>query len=304
MNIEKRKFNDIYNELIEETKEFFKELRRKQARNFGLATILAIVLSGLVMITNRQDFILFIPLAVAIILLGVLIGNNYYRKQYKEIIVGKLIKKYNPNFTYTQDGGPIVDIDYIQAGFDKNWDSIEKNDGIYGALEDGSRFRMAQITTYKNVQYLDDEGRRQVRKEQTYKGSFCVITLNKVIKNQIEIMGNTRKFKYDKNKIEMDSENFEKEFDMIAKDRVQALRIFTPDVVETIVALRERIKVPFRIRIEGEKIYIKIDNGDIFEPISYKAELSASAILEYYNTIDIPVSLATVIIRGAIDAEI
>ena len=65
--------------------------------------------------------------------------------------------------------------------------------------------------------------------------------------------------------------------------------------------LKERIKVTYRVRIDGDRIYIKIDNGDIFEPISYKAELTASALLEYYNTIDIPVTLATTIIRGARD---
>ena len=301
MRSEKRKFNDIYNELVEETKEFFVELKRKQVRNLGLSAIVAIVLTVLVKIVNGDDFILFIPLALAIMLLGVLLGNYYYRKQYKEIIVGKLIQKYDSDFTYTQDGGPVTEGDYVTAGFDRNWDSMEKADGIYGTLEDGSRCRMAQITTYKNVVYLDDQGRKQIKKEQTYKGSFCVVTLNKVIKNQIEITGNSRRLRYNKDRIEVDSQSFEEEFDMMAKDKVQALRIFTPDVISIIVSLRERIKVPFRIRIEGDRLYIKIDNGDIFEPISYKAELSASAILEYYNTIDIPVSLATVIIRGAID---
>ena len=301
MRSEKRKFNDIYNELVEETKEFFVELKRKQVRNLGLSAIVAIVLTVLVKLVNGDDFILFIPLALAIMLLGVLLGNYYYRKQYKEIIVGKLIQKYDSDFTYTQDGGPVTEGDYVTAGFDRNWDSMEKADGIYGTLEDGSRFRMAQITTYKNVVYLDDQGRKQIKKEQTYKGSFCVVTLNKVIKNQIEITGNSRRLRYNKDRIEVDSQSFEEEFDMMAKDKVQALRIFTPDVISIIVSLRERIKVPFRIRIEGDRLYIKIDNGDIFEPISYKAELSASAILEYYNTIDIPVSLATVIIRGAID---
>lgn len=301
MRSEKRKFNDIYNELVEETKEFFVELKRKQVRNLGLSAIVAIVLTVLVKIVNGDDFILFIPLALAIMLLGVLLGNYYYRKQYKEIIVGKLIQKYDSDFTYTQDGGPVTEGDYVTAGFDRNWDSMEKADGIYGTLEDGSRFRMAQITTYKNVVYLDDQGRKQIKKEQTYKGSFCVVTLNKVIKNQIEITGNSRRLRYNKDRIEVDSQSFEEEFDMMAKDKVQALRIFTPDVISIIVSLRERIKVPFRIRIEGDRLYIKIDNGDIFEPISYKAELSASAILEYYNTIDIPVSLATAIIRGAID---
>ena len=53
------------------------------------------------------------------------------------------------------------------------------------------------------------------------------------------------------------------------------------------LSLKERIKVTYRVRIDGDRIYIKIDNGDIFEPISYKAELTASALLEYYNTIDI-----------------
>ena len=301
MRSEKRKFNDIYNELVEETKDFFVELKRKQVRNLGLSAVVAIVLTVLVKLVNGDDFILFIPLALAIMLLGVLLGNYYYRKQYKEIIVGKLIQKYDSDFTYTQDGGPVTEGDYVTAGFDRNWDSMEKADGIYGTLEDGSRFRMAQITTYKNVVYLDDQGRKQIKKEQTYKGSFCVVTLNKVIKNQIEITGNSRRLRYNKDRIEVDSQSFEEEFDMMAKDKVQALRIFTPDVISIIVSLRERIKVPFRIRIEGDRLYIKIDNGDIFEPISYKAELSASAILEYYNTIDIPVSLATVIIRGAID---
>ena len=301
MRSEKRKFNDIYNELVEETKDFFAVLKRKQARNVGISVIVAIVLTMLVKIVNGDDFILFIPLALAIILLGVLLGNYRYRKQYKEIIIGKLINKYDSDFTYTQEGGPVTEGEYVTAGFDRNWDSMEKNDGVYGTLEDGSRFRMAQITTFKNVVYLDDQGKKQIKKEQTYKGSFCVITLNKVIKNQIEITGNSRKLRYNKDRIEVDSQSFEDEFDMIAKDKVQALRIFTPDVISTIVSLRERIKVPFRIRIEGDRIYIRIDNGDIFEPISYKAELSASAILEYYNTIDIPVTLAITIIRGAID---
>ena len=174
MRSEKRKFNDIYKELVEETKDFFAVLKRKQARNVGISVIVAIVLTMLVKIVNGDDFILFIPLALAIMLLGVLLGNYYYRKQYKEIIIGKLINKYDSDFTYTQEGGPVTEGEYVTAGFDRNWDSMEKNDGVYGTLEDGSRFRMAQITTFKNVVYLDDQGKKQIKKEQTYKGSFCV----------------------------------------------------------------------------------------------------------------------------------
>lgn len=301
MDIEKKKFNDIYNEILNDTKSFFEYLKKKQIKNFGLATLGAIGIAMVIFIANEQDFILCIPFVLCLILLGVLLGNYHYRKQYKETIIGMLIKKYNPGFLYTQDGGPITNADYKDAGFDNDWDEIEKNDGIIGNLEDGSRFRMAQITTYKNVQYLDDNGERRTKREQTYKGTFCVVTLNKMIPNQIEILSNTRRYKYDKNKIEVDSISFENEFDMIATDRVQALRIFTPEIIEIIVALRERIKAQFRLRIDGDKLYIKINNGDIFEPISYKAELTASALLEYYNTIDIPVMLATTIIRGAKD---
>ena len=301
MNIEKKKFNDIYAEIVAETKNFFDDLRKKQARNFGVATIGAIVIAAIVYLMDRHDFMLCIPFTLCLIMLFFFLGNYHYRKQYKETIIGLLINKYNSNFRYTQDGGPISNADYLEAGFDKNWDIMEKNDGVIGDLEDGSRFRMAQITTFKNVTYLDDNGEKRLKKEQTYKGTFCVVTLNKMIPNQIDILANTRKYKYNKNKIEVDSENFEKEFDMIAKDRVQALRIFTPEIIEILVSLKERIKVTYRVRIDGDRIYIKIDNGDIFEPISYKAELTASALLEYYNTIDIPVTLATTIIRGARD---
>ena len=65
MNVEKRNFNDIYNELAAETKEFFAELKRKQARNFGISAIVAIVLCVIMNIINEQDFILFIPLALS-----------------------------------------------------------------------------------------------------------------------------------------------------------------------------------------------------------------------------------------------
>lgn len=301
MNVEKKKFNDIYNEIVEETKDFFENLKKVQVRNFTIAAVGAIVLSMLVMIVNKQDIMLFIPLAIAIVFVAVFFGNLYYRKNYKDVIIGKLVKKYNDNFTYYQDGTTITNSDYYQAGFDRNWDEIVKEDGVSGSLEDGSHFRMAQLTTYKRRKYLDDNGKMQEERVKLYKGTFCVVNLKKVIMNQIEIIGNTRKYKYNKNRIEIDSANFEKEFDLIAKDRIQALRIFTPEVIETIVSLKERIKVNFRVRIEGDKLYIKIDTGDIFEPITYKAELSATALLEYYNTVDIPVTLANIIIRGAAD---
>ena len=268
MKSEKKKFNDIYNEIIIETKEFFETLRKLQVRNFTIAVVVAVVLSIIIMSVNGQDFMLFIPLAICIVFVVVFFSNLHYRKSYKEVIIGKLVRKYSDKLTYYQDGTTITNSDYYQAGFDRNWDEIVKEDGVSGSLDDGSHFRMAQLTTYKRKKYLDENG-------------------------------HARKYKYNKNRIEIDSETFEKEFDLIAKDRVQALRIFTPEVIETIVDLKERIKVNFRVRIEGDKLYIKIDTGDIFEPISYKAELSATALLEYYNTVDIPVTLANIIIKGA-----
>ena len=299
MKSEKKKFNDIYNEIIIETKEFFETLKKLQVRNFTIAVVVAVVLSIIIMGVNRQDFMLFVPLAICIVFVAVFFSNLHYRKSYKEVIIGKLVRKYSDKLTYYQDGTTITNSDYYQAGFDRNWDEIVKEDGVSGSLDDGSHFRMAQLTTYKRKKYLDENGHVREERIKLYKGTFCVVSLKKFIMNQIEIMGNARKYKYNKNRIEIDSETFEKEFDLIAKDRVQALRIFTPEIIEAIVDLKERIKVNFRVRIEGDKLYIKIDTGDIFEPISYKAELSATALLEYYNTVDIPVTLANTIIKGA-----
>ena len=67
MKSEKKKFNDIYNEIIIETKEFFETLRKLQVRNFTIAVVVAVVLSIIIMGVNRQDFMLFIPLAICIV---------------------------------------------------------------------------------------------------------------------------------------------------------------------------------------------------------------------------------------------
>lgn len=301
MKIEKKKFNDIYNEINQESQTFFQELRQKQARILGAGIIFSIIVSMLIIILNEHDFFGFIPIAVAMILLAVVLSNSKFRKQYKDVIVGKLVSKYNPVFRYVQKGNIVYDREIYDAGFDRDWDEVVKEDGITGRLEDGSDFRLVQITTYKYKYYLDNEENRQKEKEKMYKGTFCVIDLAKTIMNQIEITGDARKQKYNKDRVEIDSAGFEAKFDLIAKDRVHAMRIFTPEVIEQFVKLRERIKSNYRVRIEGDKIYIKIDNGDIFEPITYKAEISASALLEYYNTLDIPVTIATMIIRGAAD---
>ena len=155
MKMEKKKFNDIYNEINQESQVFFQELREKQAKILGAGIILSIVVSMLIIIINEQDFFGFIPIAVAMILLAVVLANSRFRKQYKEVIVGKLVSKYNPVFKYVQRGNIIYDKEFYDAGFDRDWDEIVKEDGIMGRLEDGSDFRLVQITTYKYKYYLE-----------------------------------------------------------------------------------------------------------------------------------------------------
>ena len=299
--MKKRKsYNEIFTEIVQETNDFFVELAKRQNRTMILSIFIGLAICIFLYKTGAEYHTgLIFLLFLIIVFLGIVINNTLYRNKYKEEIIGRFVKKYEPNLRYLPKGRVVTKNDYYMSGFDKHWNELECEDGIQGKLEDGSIFRLSQITVINRLKTYVNGYEEQTEKQTIFKGTFAVIELSKPINNIIELIGNARRNRFNKDRIEVDSEEFEKEYDLMAEDRIHALRIFTPDIIERLIGVKYRTKADFRVKIVDSRIFIRINNGDIFEPISYEGKITPKVFMEYYNTLDVPMTITEAIIDGS-----
>ncbi len=64
-----------------------------------------------------------------------------------------------------------------------------------------------------------------------------------------------------KNKLEMDSSEFEKKFDVFASDKIIGMQILTADIMEEILQFKNKIKEDFDIFINNNVIYLRFHCG-------------------------------------------
>ena len=120
----------------------------------------------------------------------------------------------------------------------------------------------------------------------------------------VHIKASCNRFK--KNRIEVDSAEFEQYYDLIATDRLLALKIFTPELIEIFNELRrEHPKSGFELKIEGSKVYFRFKCGhDLFEPPIFKSDLDEKTIKRYFKLIYYPFELSKEIVKRVSETEI
>ena len=95
-----------------------------------------------------------------------------------------------------------------------------------------------------------------------------------------------------KDRIEMDSSEFEKYYDIITKDKNMAMRIFTADLIEEIVNIKKKTKIPVEIKIDENMIYFRYKCGPMFEPpFLLRNGLDKNLLKEYFKLIYYPIEL-------------
>ena len=107
------------------------------------------------------------------------------------------------------------------------------------------------------------------------------------------------------NKMEMDSSEFEKEFNVFASDRIKCMQILTADIMEQIIEFKEKTNKKFDIYINDDKIYLRFHKNYLFEP-KYKANeiLDKKSLKSYYDILNFTCELTNKIIKVINEVEI
>ena len=295
-------FNEKYKELNEK---YFSELKilAKRKKRYKIITIVIILVSlilfeitriyYLLNVTNMVTLILgIIGVAVAVVLMNKLSKiTREYKKLYKTKIISAILREVDSNLHYVDyenstDIPYLTKYDYKMAEFDnKIFNVYRSDDHIVGRLEDNSIMRMTNLLVQYRTQSTDGDS-----VETLFHGIFVDIKINKNIGANIKILKNKLLSFANKEKLELDSEEFEKIFDVYADNNNVAMRILTADVMQYMLDFSKIAK--YEITILKNHIYLRFETGEMFEPKMGKSAIDKKTLQGYYYILKFIIGLS------------
>ena len=203
--------------------------------------------------------------------------NEIYVENYKDKIIKNFVTYINNNLNYHQYGGKHLFNYYLDAKFDdKNFNSFVTDDYIEGFNENNTKIEMCNIA----IENVNDNGEFL---NLSYEGIFSITKLNIYLSEELRIKKNSYSLKNNYNKVEMDSKEFEKYFDVYSNSNILAMEILTHDIMEELVQFYTTYKIKFELVIKNDNIYIRFDTGVMFEPNILKKSNDMNVLWVYYN---------------------
>lgn len=293
---ESKKFNEefekIYKTVCENSESKLKE-NRKKINNFLIITFVILVVINVVVyvaVELKATVLVTLSVAFCIMLFLIIQGREIYKKNYKNNVIQALVKAYNSRLYYDQKMG-LSKYDYTMSNFDNSFNEFFSEDQIYGTLENGTKIRIAQITTAIVHITENNDGTTKNDRTETFRGMYGTINLPYNMTTKIYIANDSITKRYSEDRIEVDSAEFEKYYDCMASEKVRALRILTSDLIEKFNEIRRNSKFGFELKLEDDKIYFRYKCGEFFEPPTFESGLNKELLKKYYKYIYFPIEI-------------
>ncbi len=294
-------FNDIYEKLYEQ---YSSQIDQKKENEKKLLIISLLFYIFIIFILFISSCGVFFPLftILYIITLIFIFSTSTYKKQFKNTIIKSLVSFYNENLNYSAKD-KISSYDYIDAGFEK-FDDIHSEDHIFGTLDNLGRLDCYDL--YTESIYTDENG--VSHRNTIFTGFFSMLQLNFNTNATIKIhsdkgfLGNS--LSKNKMQVSMDSQEFEKVFNVYSTDKIKAMQILTSDVMELMIDFKNKYNFKYEITIKNNMIYIRIHCKDLFETNLFKSSLDFDTLYEYFNIIDFTCNLNTALVKSIENSQI
>ena len=301
-----KKFNELYRSISTEiTKEMLKEKaiydnkRKKFFIDFCIYLYLIVMI--FIFITFHQNFnsledmlFPFVIVAITTEIVFLIIANFVYPKisrsvksQFKGVILHRIANAFNFNYSYRS---PLKAEDFLESGFDNDFDFFRSEDMLTGTLNNGSHVILSEILLTKEVTVIDDSGMASKEERTQYDGVYAKITIPNAYYALMELKQNDITQKFAKKRVEMESNEFEKKYDIIANDRIQALKVFNADVIDAILKSDQLGVKKLEIKIQYGTMYMRFPRK-IFLEMSGENKFMRKDIQKYYDEIGIILDL-------------
>ena len=128
--------------------------------------------------------------------------------------------------------------------------------------------------------------------------------MDKSINSELRIMQNGNFF-MNKERLKMDSGEFEKYFDVKATNQIIGMQLLTSDVMQELIEFQNNNSIRYDITIINNILYLRFHCGNLFEPTNIKNGITDKDKLEkYFSILSFTNNLASRIINLVNETEI
>lgn len=279
-----KNFNEIYQKTYQDVKAIISQNPKKpflESKAFKIALIIGVLVLLVAIGFNFLPLIFIYMICAALFIF--IFTQSEKDKEYKNTVIAALVKNYDNNLHYNITGSVPRHI-YNQGEFEY-YELYHSEDGIQGMLDGIMPFNMSNILT--QTESTDSDGNTTYYT--VFSGLFAEVTLNKRLNLKLLIhsdKGVLGKLFKGSNRVNMDSQEFEKIFDVTASDKIQAMQLLTADVMADLIDFKEKSKRRFEMTIKGNKLYFRFHCGNVFERAAFKDDLDFKTLLNYFTYLD------------------
>ena len=282
-------YENLYHNNIYSLESMRKQVKWKIVFQYSL-TVLSFIgflfgQSDYVIISEEFDIIITVICLIGFVIsiIFLCLGNKLKRKYietYKKEIVSSFIKLINNQLEYKPFDLEIfrTQHDYKQAEFDKkSFNRFAQDDYIEGFLDDETFIKMSDL----HIQKRTGSGESK-HIEEIFHGIFAHTRCNKDIGTYIKISKNKFKILQKQDRVEMDSEEFEKYFDIYSGNKIIAMQLLTSDIMEFLIAFHTKYELNYEIVFRNNVIYMRFFTGAMFEPKIFGSSMDKQLLFVYF----------------------
>ena len=284
-----KEFNELYENLYKNNIQILSKSRNKVL----IFNVLVVVVNFIAMIVLITSNILLTILLLTLLLVTSFLYNKYnkeYQILYKNNVIKEFITLLNPNLNYVIDEfysnlryknpqsklSPVISA-YKVAEFDnKMFNLFSIDDTLSGPLSDDCDICMYDIS----VKNETGSGKNKSIKN-IFNGIFLTTNVKINFSTPIKILRNSFN-PFGNEKIEMDNSEFENYFDVIGTDKILAMRILTPEVLDTLLNFYNTYGIDFEISLYENTMYLRLFTGQMFEPAVVGDPMDKKSLYTYF----------------------
>lgn len=290
-----KNFEELYNEINsnEELNVAWQQARKEQQKVNKITMTIWIIITVILLIFIIKfigfNFIMaviaiftsiFSYIIISIISMFFRKEKSKYDKVFKQKVIRNLIDNFYNNVEYFPDKQMPSRI-YDEAKYNEYYNKYYSDDYIEAKINNKYDIEMAEVQTQKEETYIDEDGEKHTKTTTIFHGIFAKIVIDKSIKSELRIEQD-RAFSFSKKRLEMDSSEFEKYFDVSATNKIIGMQLLTADVMEELVNFINKTNVKYDIELINNNIYLRFHCGSMFETGNLKKGIIDKNMTEKY----------------------
>jgi preprotein translocase subunit SecG len=238
--------------------------------------------------------VLIVIFGIALTLLSLImssIKNQKYRREYKQKVVGEIVRLVNPEYKYNPDKSISLKDFNKSKLFKKEAETVWCDDHVSGKVGE-IPFEFCELWAEVGSRNSDDNNL-------IFKGIFFFAEFNKKIKSETYVLPDTAERLLGKsgqmlqrnNKgelVKLENPNFERLFAVFGTSQNEARYILTPRMMEAMIKIKKQFMWDMQFSFIGKRVYCAVKiKKHLFEPAISRSGVNYRDIEEMHQLLNL-----------------